>query len=473
MQEVKKIAKSTIIYLFGSVGTKLITFFLLPILTSNIPEGDFGVYNTNCSYATLISSVLFLDIWSGIMRYMFDYKKKKEQYQVIYSGLLIFFCSLVLYIVVFTVYDHFSPMEYMGWVLAYGASICLQSLYSYIARALGFSGLFAVSGIVSALANAGITFVMVYLLKWDYSALYIAYIAGIIAQCVMLECKVHLLTNFRSAGISRSLVRQIFRFSLPLCLNSACYWLLTGFNTIFVMAKLGDMQTGYYSMAGKFAVMLNLVTSCFSMAWQELAFNKSDSSKETGHFYSKAANLYCKALFCGYLLLMPFISLIFPFFIKGGYGPVKEIIPLYMLATVVSVLSTFLGNILTAYKKNDTIFISTLAACIVNVSIAYFTVNYIGVQAASLAMLCGYLACDIARVIFIKRSISFHFNCKPFFYMIPGCILITIIYLYFDWYIQIPALLIGIGISCLLFRNLIKTTYQKLKGRLAARKAAN
>ena len=79
MNEIKKIAKSTVIYLFGSVGTKIITFFLLPILTSNIPEADFGIYNTNCSYATLISSVLFLDVWAGIMRFMFDYKEKKEQ----------------------------------------------------------------------------------------------------------------------------------------------------------------------------------------------------------------------------------------------------------------------------------------------------------------------------------------------------------------------------------------------------------
>lgn len=462
MNEIKKIAKSTVIYLFGSVGTKIITFFLLPILTSNIPEADFGIYNTSCSYATLISSVLFLDVWAGIMRFMFDYKSKKEQYQVIYSGIVLFVSSLALYIGAFFIFNAFSPMTYPWLVLLYGASLCFQNLYSYISRALGNNSLFAVSGIVSTLVNAGVTFVLVLLLNFDYSALYIAYVLGIFAQCIILEAKVRLFANFKSAGIKKELVRQILRFSLPLCINSACYWMLNGFNTIFVFAQLGSEQTGYYGMAGKFAVMISLVTSCFSMAWQELAFNKSDQSKETGAFYSTAVQLYAKALFCGYLLLMPFISIIFPFFIRGTYGPVKAIIPLYMLATIVSIMSTFLGNILTAYKRNQTIFVSTLCACTVNVVIAVLLIDLIGVQAASLAMLCGYFVCDFVRILFIKQSIPLRFGWKSLLYMIPLCVLFSVVYLYSSIWLDILMFVIAAAITLFLFKDYVRIAYAKL-----------
>ena len=112
-------------------------------------------------------------------------------------------------------------MTYPWLVLLYGASLCFQNLYSYISRALGNNSLFAVSGIVSTLVNAGVTFVLVLLLNFDYSALYIAYVLGIFAQCIILEAKVRLFANFKSAGIKKELVRQILRFSLPLCINSA------------------------------------------------------------------------------------------------------------------------------------------------------------------------------------------------------------------------------------------------------------
>ena len=45
MQEAKRVAKSTVIYLFGSVATKLISFLLLPVHTQYIAPAELGYYD--------------------------------------------------------------------------------------------------------------------------------------------------------------------------------------------------------------------------------------------------------------------------------------------------------------------------------------------------------------------------------------------------------------------------------------------
>ena len=75
MKDFIKFIKSSGIYFFGNILTKLISFLLLPIYTKFINPTDYGTYDLMIAYITFFTSVLFLDIWSGIMRFMFDYDK--------------------------------------------------------------------------------------------------------------------------------------------------------------------------------------------------------------------------------------------------------------------------------------------------------------------------------------------------------------------------------------------------------------
>ena len=116
MQEAKRVAKSTVIYLFGSVATKLISFLLLPVHTQYIAPAELGYYDLATTYILLISSVLFLDIWSGIIRFMFNHQKLEDRYSVIYSGLVLFFSSTALYALLFFGITLFFPVQYLSLI---------------------------------------------------------------------------------------------------------------------------------------------------------------------------------------------------------------------------------------------------------------------------------------------------------------------------------------------------------------------
>ena len=74
MKNFWKFVKTSGIYFVGTVLQKLITFFLLPIYTAYISPKDMGTYDAAIAYITFLCSVLFLDIWSGIMRFTFEYE---------------------------------------------------------------------------------------------------------------------------------------------------------------------------------------------------------------------------------------------------------------------------------------------------------------------------------------------------------------------------------------------------------------
>lgn len=88
MKNLWKFVKTSGIYFIGTVLHKLITFFLLPIYTKYIDKADLGTYDLATAYINFLCSILFLDIWSGIMRFAFEYEGE-ERKKPITSGIAI------------------------------------------------------------------------------------------------------------------------------------------------------------------------------------------------------------------------------------------------------------------------------------------------------------------------------------------------------------------------------------------------
>ena len=97
MKDLWRFIKSSGIYFVGTVLTKLISFLLLPLYTSYISPADYGTYDLYNAYIMFLCSVLFLDIWSGIMRFMYEYAGENRK-KPINCGFAIFTTSTILYL---------------------------------------------------------------------------------------------------------------------------------------------------------------------------------------------------------------------------------------------------------------------------------------------------------------------------------------------------------------------------------------
>ncbi|NLL56398.1 MAG: lipopolysaccharide biosynthesis protein [Clostridiales bacterium] len=462
----KRIFKSTITYFLGSVLSKIIVFFMLPLYTKYIPAADMGYYDSSIAVITFFASVLFLDIGSGIMRFMFEQKEQDNKKYAIYSGLAIFLISLILYIVIAILGAFTLEFEYIIWIIIYGFMLCLNNVYGYITRGYGANSLYAASGIVSTIVTVACNLIFILALKWDYKSLYISSIIAMVVHIIILEFKCKLLTNLSKKYFDKDLFKKMLKFSLPLCVNSVAFWFLNSSNKIIVTTILGSEYNGYLAIASRFTSILYLVSSCFQLAWQELAYSRDNKLESTGIFYTKAFDLYLRILIAGLLLLIPLIRLgliIYPNFINAQYSDSIVLIPLALTGTIMSIASSFLGSIFGGIKKNNAIFISTLVGAIVNIGVIFALINIMGVMAANIAFIAGFTATVLIRTLILKKEINMKVKHWYFAALLP--ILAAVIYVFneLNWVYNLLVFLAITVLCAFMLRPEIKEIIDKVK----------
>lgn len=466
MASIGKFIKSSAIYFVGNVLTKLISFFLLPIYTSYIATGDMGYYDLSVSYINIIAPVVCMEIWSGIMRYMFDYNEKDGKYKAIFNGFIIFGGSVLVYTIGAGVLGLVTDIDKLLLIFLYGITYMLHTVYSYVVRGLGYNAVFAVSGILGSLINSVSNIIMIIWLDMRLESMYIALILGLAFQVIFMEFRIKLIKHLSFDMFDKVMIASMVRFSLPLCLNSASFWFLSSYNRVGISNTLGYEANGIYSVAAKFTYVLGLASNCFSMAWQEMVYSMGNEKENKSKFYSTASNYYIKFLMYGMVVLIPAVSVVFPIMIADSYSAAYDVVPLYLLATVANIYSVFLGNIFSAEKKTGVIFISTVAAAVVNVSLFHLLVGKLGLQAANIALFCGFMVIIIVRLILLRKDFKINLDFKMIsFTSVLFCIayyVYTTKLLYANF---IAVIIFGI-ITLIAFRDLLKTGLNAAKGKL-------
>ncbi len=464
MKDFWKFIKSSGIFFVGTVMTKLISFLLLPLYTSYISPNDYGIYDLHLSYIMFFSSVLYFDIWSGIMRFMYDFDGA-ERKKPISSGIAIFLCSTVMYCITLAGVLPHLHVQYPILLALYGALMNGQTLVGYIARGYGKNVLYTASGIVGSFVTIMFNIILLVWLKMDYSALIIASCIGFLTNIMMIVIGVREPHAFSLRYFDLKLFKEMFLFSLPLCVNSVAYWFLTSYNRLVVDAQLGAEVNGFYAIAGRFGSMITLFTTCFQMAWQELSFSKTARSNDLDNFYTVAINNYIKCMGAGLVVLLPMIYVIYPLLVNESYDVGKALVPIYLLGTILSTISTFLGNAFTAIKKNNLLFYTMAAGSIANVICIHLLINVVGLQASNISLMVGFFVSCLTRLVIFRKYVKIKLELGSIIVLMVTFVLVSYVYQRGSMLANIGALVAAVAISAYLFRDILKEVLKTLKMR--------
>lgn len=465
MKDLIRFIKSTGIYLLGNVLSKSLTFFLLPLYTSYLSPSEYGVYDLSVAYNTFLISILFLDIWEGTMRFMFDFSGDDKN-KPITVGILMFSMSTALYGVVLLFFGNIVGLRYLGLLFLMGVVNNFQQVTGYIARGLGKNTAFVLCGLLGSLVTLLMNILLLTVVHMDYSALYISTIAGLGMNAMGLAFIVRLGDRIKRAYFDSALFQEMLRYSLPLCLNSAAWWFLNGFNRVMISETLSSADNGLYAVATRFSSMLMLVTTGFQMAWQELSYSKADvSDEEKVKLYSRALNEYSRFLYIGLIALLPIIKFIFPYFIDAKYAAAISVVPIALYATFFSSQTSFLASIINILKKNQFIFITTLMSAVTNVLILILLIHSLGVQAASISLCVGYAVSFVARIRLVKQFVKLSIDYKQFAFYTVLFFLAVVVYNYGNNLMNAIVFMAIMGILFLAYRKHITRVFQGFKNR--------
>lgn len=417
--------KNSLLFLLGSGLSKVLGIIMLPLYTSQIPTADYGAYDISLTLITIVSSVAYFELWSAVLRFMYDRSDMVGRATVVRSGFVLMCGATALFLLLGSILCVAFSLGHPGWLMAYGIASSASTFACFVARGYGKNKEFTVSGVMSSAVIAVANVVLILVFGFDYSALYISYILGCVLQCLYLARAVDITGILKKSSNDRSLTLSLLVFAAPLCLNTASYWLLSSASRLVFNYMCGDAASGVFSVGNKFGQFIVLATTCFTYAWQDLSFTAGSNGAD-GSFYSRVCRQYLLFLVAAFALLLPVLQLVFPLFVKGGYGDAFDLVPLALVVALISGYSGFVGNVFYAIKKTKTITVSTIIAGVVAICFSPFFINLLGANGVNVAVLLGFIVNLGVRAVVLKREVGFKFYagtvCLCSLWMVVSCL---------------------------------------------------
>lgn len=456
MNKFSKFIKVAITYFIGNVLSKLLAFLLIPLYTSYISTETYGTYDLIVSLMSLIVPILFFQIWDGLFRFIYDFEKEKDKYKILNNGLSVCFISIVLYEILFFVINQFVDIPNKWLVNIYGLSIAFQYVYGTAARTFKKNKLYMTTGVINTFVNLGLNILLIAILDYkNANALYLSVIIGNLVQCLIISFNLKIFRNFRIKNISKKIIVDMVKFSMPIAVSTISYWLLSGYSKVIVSNKLGYEMNGIFAIATKLASMIVVIVSVFQMSWHETSFETA-KDKNKREFYEKGINLFYIVLMLAAIAIIPIVKSIFPYMVRGEYVGAYSIIPIVLVYSAINSFAGFSSSQFLAEKNSKATLWTTLASAVLNVILGYvFTIKF-GLLGTTIALLISFTLNAVLRVILLNKLYSIKLNMKNVV-ILTLLLLISILLYYFAVdVINLIYVVVIIVLICVLYRKQIK-----------------
>ncbi len=458
--------KKIIIYGLGIFFSKIIVFLLVPIYTRCFSKADYGYYDVLISNITMVVSITFVEVWSGIIRFVFD---DERPYRPIKSFLVILPALLVLYAVGIIVLAQIMELKYVTLTVVYGLCYLLFTVYNSICRGLGKNVDYVVSGVISTVLACGLGVLFGAVLKYGIASLLVAQIIGY--ACAVIYSEIRTKAVFRSLKekINKKQIKEMILYCLPLMVNSFSFLFLGTFNKNIVLDRLGEDMSGYYAFILKFTSILSVLISIYSLAWQEVAFQNAENG-ERDRIFSYYINAFVR--FVGLLVPVYCLVLYYAAPIIGGsqYTDTVQYMPLAILATFISEFSGILSVVIAVSKKGLHILLSTVVGAATNITIVLLSIKSFGIDGASLGLFIGFLFAGLYRFFAGRRKYKIKLSYGAWLVFFIEMFITILCFQFGKWWVIVPAILIALGVWGIVNRNEIKSILRKGKTLLSKAK---
>ena len=387
-----KFIKDVGVYAIGNIGSKLITFMMVPLYTYFVHDtSDFGYYDVCLTICFLLVPFVTLQLRDGAFRFLLDCNDDTKRQRIVTFVSRTMITTLTLAMLVALVMSFTTQIHYLGYATGLLIALSLQEVYSQVFRGLGNNRAFAVTGILSALGIGVFSILFVAILDWGIKGIFLANIVARLLALILVECRVRLITrNTRWSLSPRQVGRDIIRYTLPLLPGSLCWWLTGSSDRLFIKYFLGLDVNGIYAVAIRFTSIISTLAIIFYQAWQETAILQYHSP-DRDRFFSKMFNSYIFVL-AGILIGYAFILKVnYNWLVAPGYRESLNYIYPLGLSAVIFALAAFFDMGYQCAKDTPRTLPSIVLAAVVNVALNFALIKPLGVYGVIVTQLVTYL----------------------------------------------------------------------------------
>jgi O-antigen/teichoic acid export membrane protein len=391
--ELKRLGRHSLVYGLGGLVSRILAVLLLPLYTHYLTRADYGAIETLIALTAVLVIVLRAGISSAFFRFYFDAKTPEERTVVVRTS---FWFTMTMA----------TAGLIAGLVLAAPIAGALNGMTPGLVRA-AFVGLWAqmnyeqltslfrveersVQFAIASLANVLITITATVLLVavWHKGAIgvLVGNFTGTLAVYAVL-----LVYRRYQLGLefSRSLLREMNRFGLPLVPSGLALWAINFVDRIFLNTISGAAETGLYSIGVRISSVIIFLFTAFRTAWPAFAYSIEDDreARRTYAFVLTYLLLVCCWLSVALGLLAPWIVRILttPRFYEGA-----RVVALLCFAATAYAGYTVMAIGIGRVRKTQFNWIITFAAAALNIGLNIVLIPPYGMIGAAIATVAAY-----------------------------------------------------------------------------------
>ena len=411
MNKYKTLVSNTALISLGTIGSKLLVFFMVRFYTGYLTTAEFGTADIITQTCNLLLPIISLGITNGVFRFAIDSNHDKKS--VFSAGLYTITLGGLLFLVIAPLLAISQQLRsYLWLIVIYTMASCYHSLCAQFIRAKNKTAFFAVQGIINTalVIVFNILFLAVFHFGITGYVLSVALADGLTSLLIFSKEKL-----WREIVLKpdKSTLKQMLAFSIPMIPATIFWWVTSVSDRYMVTWFLGEAENGIYAVSNKLPTVLTLISTVFMQAWQFSAISESENDKnEHIEFYGKVWASFQSVMFLAgsaiTVLAVPMIKIL----TTESFYSAWKFVPMLSLAMVFSAFANFMGSVYVVEKRSKNSFLTTMVGAALNIALNLLLIPKIGSQGAAIATFVSYIAVFVIRTYDAKKYIPFktHFG---------------------------------------------------------------
>lgn len=398
IERLKNTVRHTFIYSISNIAAKAVGVLLIPLYTSKLTLGEFGVWDLLDVTITILAEIFILGQASALIliNNSGEFKERKDSslfsitvFILSITSLLVIFIEAVTSLFPSYFENTYFPSPYLKLAAYIVLLRVLNNLFLTKIRADEQSGYYTIISVLRIFLITGLT---VYFVAFAQSG-----ILGILYSTAMGESLTLLLLLIKvipqmKIRFDKNILKEALKFGLPLVFVTIGYYLLNLSDRYIIKYLLGAEAVGLYGFGYRVAGVLNMLLILpFNLSFMPIAF-KIFGQKDDARYFSKMMTYSTFFFVWGFVFLSLFSKeLIDIFSARPDYGSAYLFIPVILLSYVFSGmrLTATLGMLLTKNTKN--IAWITIGSALLNILLNFIFIPVYGLMAAAINTLIAYL----------------------------------------------------------------------------------
>lgn len=408
----KKLFSNTMVLGIGSLASKMLTVLLMPLYTSFLTEGEYGIVDLVVQAANLLIPVVCLGMTNAVLRFGMD--GETDRSAVLTTGLTINAMGFAGFLLFYPLVRRIPILgDYAFWVYIFVLCSITHYLIAYFVKSLQKVKLFTIVSIIGTAITLLLDVLFLAVMRIGVVGYLLAILLSDFTCTVILFFAARLYRFISFKKVSKKVTSAMLRYSIPLIPTSALWWITDMSDRYMVTWIIDEAANGLYAIAYKIPNMLILVCGIFMDAWQ-MSILTEKSRRERQKFFTRVFSMYQSVIFVGASGLILFTKLMTRILVADRFYPSWQYMPTLIIATVLSCFVTFLGTIYIVEKKSKSSLFTTAVGTIVNVIGNFILINTMGVQGAALSTAISYGVVMLLRAFHTRQFIPIGWNIPRF-----------------------------------------------------------